>query len=271
MLPTAKATAVWMSWLFPRRRQRQHPHRHPHRHQHPHRHPHQGRSRRRSRALIIISIAKLGPPMESARQTPATCWKIVVRAAVSAQSHLRSLPQHPRLHPHRRQRQHPLRHPHRLPHKGRSRPRSRALMIISIANFGPPMENAKPTPITCLKIVVKAAVSALDQAHLRSQLRHPPPHQRRRHRLHSLRQHLEHQSAATTTGAILAMNRVLGAVAARVSVKDSAVGLGVRLQAYPGQRSQQCGHIRKSLCRRRSEIAATQLRCGAEDRTFGPF
>merc|ERR1719336_1566880 len=93
-------------------------------------------SHRQDLAPMIISFVVIGPPVDSARRTPATCWKLVVRAAVSAlllRSRRRVLS-------------------HRQGH---------APMIISSAETGPPVASARRTPATCWKLVVRAVVSAL--------------------------------------------------------------------------------------------------------------
>merc|ERR1712156_944214 len=74
---------------------------------------------------IRTSIAKTGPPMENVRSIPASCWTLVLQAAVSA-----------------------------------LRP-GRAPMMVSIAKIGPPAESVIRIPITCWNLVVRAAVSAL--------------------------------------------------------------------------------------------------------------
>merc|ERR1719412_1714404 len=59
---------------------------------------------------MIISIAKIGPPMENARQTPTTCRYIVVRAVVSALDQGRSqLQRRSQLRPPQQRRRHSLR------------------------------------------------------------------------------------------------------------------------------------------------------------------
>merc|ERR1719410_220041 len=93
-------------------------------------------SHRQDLAPMIISFVEIGPPVDSARRTPATCWKLVVRAAVSAlllRSRRRVLS-------------------HRQGH---------APMIISSAETGLPADSARRTPATCWKLVVRAVVSAL--------------------------------------------------------------------------------------------------------------
>jgi len=93
-------------------------------------------SHRQDLAPMIISFVEIGPPAGSARRTPATCWKRVVRAAVSAL---------------------PLRCRRRvLSHR-----QDRALMITSSAETGPPADNARRTLATCWKLVLRAAVCAL--------------------------------------------------------------------------------------------------------------
>merc|ERR1719410_577794 len=93
-------------------------------------------SHRQDLAPMIISFVEIGPPVDSARRTPATCWKLVVRAAVSAlllRSRRRVLS-------------------HRQGH---------APMIISSAETGLPADSARRTPATCWKLVVRVVVSAL--------------------------------------------------------------------------------------------------------------
>merc|ERR1712242_330840 len=52
--------------------------------QHRHMRRHRRQPQRLSRAQMIIRIAIIGPTLVSVRQTPATCWKLVVRVAASA-------------------------------------------------------------------------------------------------------------------------------------------------------------------------------------------
>merc|ERR1719210_1599620 len=94
-------------------------------------------SHRQDLAPMIISFVEIGPPVDSARRTPATCWKLVVRAVVSAL-------------PRRCRRQVLL-----------SRRQDRALMITSSAEIGPPADSARRTLATCWKLVLRAAVCAL--------------------------------------------------------------------------------------------------------------
>merc|ERR1719410_2722344 len=93
-------------------------------------------SHRQDLAPMIISFVEIGPPVDSARRTPATCWKLVVRAAVSAlllRSRRRVLS-------------------HRQGH---------APMIISSAETGLPADSARRILATCWKLVLRAAVCAL--------------------------------------------------------------------------------------------------------------
>merc|ERR1719410_1150222 len=94
-------------------------------------------SHRQDLAPMIISFVEIGPPVDSARRTPATCWKLVVRAVVSAL-------------PRRCRRQVLL-----------SRRQDRALMITSSAEIGLPADSARRTLATCWKLVLRAAVCAL--------------------------------------------------------------------------------------------------------------
>jgi len=96
---------------------------------------HLQQQRRRQDALMRISIAKIGPPTENVRRIPATCWNLVLRAAVLA---LRQ---------------------------------SRVSMRTSIAQIGQPVENVRQTLATCWKLVLRAVVPALEApAHHRNQL-----------------------------------------------------------------------------------------------------
>jgi len=96
---------------------------------------HLQQQRRRQDALMRISIAKIGPPTENVRRIPASCWNLVLRAAVPA---LRQ---------------------------------SRVSMRTSIAQIGQPVENVRQTLATCWKLVLRAVVPALEApAHHRNQL-----------------------------------------------------------------------------------------------------
>merc|ERR1740123_1254546 len=85
---------------------------------------------------MTLSSAKTGPPVVNARETPATCWKLVARAAVFVL--------------------------HRQGH---------APTRISSAKIGLPVDTVRATPATCWKPVVRAAASALQrQDHSRPQV-----------------------------------------------------------------------------------------------------
>merc|ERR1719410_420539 len=109
----------------------------------PHRRQHQ---RQRQDALIRISIAQIGPPTESARAIPASCWTLVPQVAVPA----------PRQRQPRRRRLH-----HRHPRQQLQR--QDALIRISIAQIGPPAGSARAIPASCSTLVPQAAVPALRQ------------------------------------------------------------------------------------------------------------
>merc|ERR1719343_234710 len=86
-------------------------------------------SRRPRRAPILIRTAQTGPPTESARRTQAGCWKIVVRAVITA----------PRQHRHHLHLQRHLRPPRRR------RRQRRAPTVLRIAPVGRPVESVRRT------------------------------------------------------------------------------------------------------------------------------